>query len=556
MRKTTKISKTRVDNYKFETTLDYLSYDVPTGTQRPVSIVLKALTKFCTKEEIKKILKFRRSQFTEKALIDDVYRGNVKHHVVIKDHHYHKALDLTSKMLSPKKKYRPVHFCDLRYYPWTLSTSAELPFTRDEILRKKVREAFERKELPSPKMNKHNLYNHAFVYNRNLVHQIKEGKSGLNSYYYGMIAHARSHLVSEDDPDKIRMVFGVPWLLLMVECMFLWPYFNYLKHNRSLIAWGYEVLDGGFMKIYHDVKGTAFNRTWLALDWSMFDKLARFSVINDVHAIWRANIIMDQGYIPTIDYAITTSNAVRLNRLFTWMINGVKHTPIILPDGRRVRRKHSGIPSGCLRTQLLDTWVNAVMLITCLLAMGYEIDESTYAKVLGDDSLIRLKELVAVEKHPQLLDDFAKEAERRFGSKLNRKKSMISNNLEDLEFLGYNISDGIPKRDPYRLLGQLLFPERHWDIDRLLARSVGICYASAGGSKLVYDVCRDVFNFCKDKGGKPNKLGFKDLKWMLPNIDIDFTKFPTQLEITERLLTPPGISETSYWDKTHFKSEC
>lgn len=41
-----------------------------------------------------------------------------------------------------------------------------------------------------------------------------------NDLKYHNQAHARSHLVKADDEDKIRMVFGVPKLMIQIETMF------------------------------------------------------------------------------------------------------------------------------------------------------------------------------------------------------------------------------------------------------------------------------------------------------------------------------------------------
>lgn len=86
------------------------------------------------------------------------------------------------------------------------------------------------------------------IRNREEVHRIKDGiyedrhGNDLRNWNH---AHARSHLVKADEPQKIRMVFGIPKLLLMVEAMFLWPLIVDLLKRDSPMLWEFETLKGG-----------------------------------------------------------------------------------------------------------------------------------------------------------------------------------------------------------------------------------------------------------------------------------------------------------------------
>jgi hypothetical protein len=544
-------------NLKQIKTLPHRQYKVSERPLTAIGIVVKGMQKFLTTPQIRKVLRFRRSEITAKALKTDFLRGNIEKKEIVKDKTYYQALKIVTTMFKPPKRYRPVHFCDLRYYPWTLNTSVEEPFSEDKSLQKRIQTAHAQGKLDDARMSKHNCKNHAFVYNRNIVHQIKEGKARGGQYLYNIKAHARSHLVDQDEEDKVRMVFGVPWLTLMVECMFLWPYIRYLKEGKSPIAWGYETLDGGFQRINLEAGHLDGKFTIIGLDWKGFDKNASFSIIADVHNEWKSFIIFDKGYLPTKEYLKSETNPRRLATLFDWMTKSIKYAPVLLPDGTRYVRRFAGIPSGVLQTQILDTWVNAIMIITCLLDMGFEITPETYQKYLGDDSFLFLDRLIKEVDHEGFLNKFAEVALKRFGAILNRKKSMISNKMKDMEFLGYRIGQGIPLRDEYRLLAQLTFPERHWDINKLMARCVGIAYASAGQSKLVLNVCNDVFNFCKSIGGSPDVRGFHGLDWRIPSGFIDITKFPNSIELTQRLieLRDSRTLKEKDWPSTWFLEE-
>jgi hypothetical protein len=483
-------------------------------------------------------------------------RCDSKKHEVIKDDFYYQALEITKILFQPPSPCRPVHYCDLRYYPWTLNTSIEAPFSTNPDLIRKVAKAKQAGKLSTGKMNFHNLYNHVFEYNRPLVHLIKDGNAKGNKFMYWNTAHARSHLVKKSEPDKIRMVHGVPKIILMVELMLLWTFFNFLRSGTTPIAWGYETLKGGWYKLYKEA--SAHNckiKTYLALDWRMFDKLARYSVIDDVHDIWLGYMSFNKGYVPTRQYRNPEAQPHRLMNLWKWMCNAVKFTPIRLPDGSEWKRNHATIASGLLQTQVLDTFVNAIMLITCLLALGFEITPETFIKLLGDDSLIGLQELVPISEFQTLLENLSTEAHSRFGAVLNLKKSGVFRSLQEANFLGYMNRNSIPYRDDLALLSQLAYPERHWDIDRLAARAIGIAWASCGQSKLVYDICQDVYDFCIKCGATPNPIGYSFLEFMMTVDDIDVSSFPTRDQLSANLASEPQPSpklDERYFPLKHF----
>jgi hypothetical protein len=535
------------------------SFQSPQTPSEPIGIVKKALAKFATIEQYQHIVHgFRRSFNSDEALTEDFFKCNIPKHSIIRDTFYTQALDITTELFRPTQQYRPVHYADLRYYPWTLNTSIEAPFSTDTSLRNRIKEAFLSGLLQSPKLTMHNCYNHVFVYNRPIIHMIKEGKSKGNKFFYWNTAHARSHMVLYDDPSKIRMVFGVPKLLLQVELMLLWPYFNWLRKGSTPLAWSYETLNGGIYKIYTEASSHSYSiQTWLALDWSKFDKYARFELIDDIHQIWSTFMIMDQGYIPTSDYRESQTEAWRIANLWKFMSQAVKFTPIRLPDGSEWTRTHATIPSGLLQTQVLDSWYNAVITITCLLALGYTVTKELFIKILGDDSLVGLIEFIQPENYEDFLDKFATEALQRFGAKLNRKKSSVKNTLQGSNFLGYTFNNAIPVRDELALLAQLAYPERNWDINKLAARAVGICWASCGQSDLVYNVCLDVFNFCVNVANAvPDPQGYSWMEYLMITSSIDPTVFPTKADLTEYLLSPrhDPKSDFKFWNPDHFFS--
>lgn len=539
--------------------------------------VIQSLRRNLSTEAFAKVVYgYRRSVFSKEALIQDYLKGDVPKHNVIKDVAYYMALDRVTTLFSTPEKYRPVAFPDLRLYPWPLSSSAEAPFSSSKKLRADFLKMYELGLIQSPRLTFHNLYNHIFVYNRETVHRIKDGlttdKHDRDAKYWNT-AHARSHLVESHEDDKIRMVFGVPKLLLQVEAMFLWPLINHLvnQDGNGPMLWGFETLKGGWAKLYnwfHTKHPRA--RTYLAFDWRQFDKRAQFSVIDDLHDLLKSNLTFDDGYMPTKDYPETSTDSYRLENLWKWMCNAIKHTPDLLPDGRMYERQHAGIASGFFQTQLIDSLYNALMIFVSLIKQGINI-EKVGIKVQGDDSIVCMNEYVPEQVHQSFIDQFASIADRYFGAVLNTKKSKMGNSLNGLPVLGFTNQDGYPTRDKEALLASLLYPERNTDQAKLMARAIGIAWANCGVHSDVYEVCSDVYHRFKDEGFTPAMAGLPDivksqhLLFSRPAEDEKYsTEFPTFFETirhVQEITYRSNAQRQLYWPrqtdelKNYFLSE-
>jgi len=513
----------------------------------PQDAVEHALRTFLNEDDYNDTVNnYRRSEISEEKLIEDFFSYEQPQIHLIKDDCYEFALQYVKKVFQPPEQYRPVHFTDLRRYEWELSTSVEEPFASDKHLQREVRAAFERGDLENNRMTLHNLYNHVFVKNRQHVHEIKMGNFRGDHYYYEFKAHARSHLVQASDEDKVRLVYGVPKLLLMIELMLLWPLIEWFKLGETPIAWGYETLNGGFYKMRADMSHKHIHPvTTICLDWKFFDKRALFQIIDDIHDIWRSYQRQDQ-YMPTPVYNEELQNSNisspdKINNLWKWMNNALKHSPLRLPDGSLWKRKRNGIPSGLLQTQILDSFVNLIMIVTTLAEMGIYVDETFYIKVLGDDSYITFP--FEIPDPESFKSRFKEIALRRFNAFLNERKSVIVRGLNGAHFLGYVDNNGIPTRPRCALLAQLLYPERVVNIDTLAARATGIAWASCGQDVTVYRICKDVYDYAIRQGATPRASGF----WMTQVYpDISFEEFPTRSEILRRLKGASG--PPSNWD--------
>lgn len=522
-----------------------------------VEVVDHALRRFLTADEFDTVTTgYRRSMWSESALEVDIQKLNSIDFKVKKDEHYFSALNEVNKRFRPEKDLKPVHFTDLRAYPWQLSSSIGAPFATSEKWRTHVQHKFALSQMYEPeqlnfvpiydnRMTKHNLYNEMFNVNRMKIHNIKNGifaDPHGHSYRYWHTAFARQHLVKADEPDKVRLVFGAPSDSLMAELPFTWPIEVSLltKGLDSPMLWGFETITGGWYRLrkWFATKHPRC-RTFLTLDWSGFDRDARHSVIRDIHEMWRSWFTFEQGYWPTSFYPETYTESWRIQNLWNWMTDSILTTPLMLPNGDLLQFQHSGIYSGYFQTQLLDSFYNAVMVFTILSRMGFDISKLA-AKFQGDDSIIGILNIIPKPFHSEFLSLFQYYAKEYFGSTLSLKKSEISNTLEHLEVLKYRNTGGIPYRPELELLAMLRFPERDQSFESLMARSIGIPYADCGRHRRVFLICEDIYNFLHKQGftpdarGLPEGLRFK-ANYIPGSTQIQLNHFPSYFETISHL---------------------
>lgn len=488
-------------------------------------LMKKAIYKHCSPELSERAIHgFRRSVGGDDMAEKDFLRTDVPYHDLPRDFHYRRALRVCEKMFRPSRTLYPVSFPDLRFYPWSLPVSAEYPFTVQKKWEDKLRQRQADGEDIDGKLTFHNLYNEIFELNRHLVHQIKEGgpgfwtPDGIPKPYGHTNLHSRAHLVKAEDEDKLRAVFGVPKLLLMVENMFIWniqkEYMN--GKVRSPMLWGFETFRGGWFKLWNRLTKTTKN-TYLSADWSGFDRFALFEVIDDVHAMWRSWFDFSQ-YEPTdatsfepdirLSYPTSKANPEKIQRLYDWMCYSIKHTPIRGFSGQLYQWQFNGIASGFQQTQLLDSFVNVIMLLTCLSSLGINIESENFDLLAqGDDSLTAFAEMI-VDKD-LFLANLTKEAKRRFNANLSPEKTTIGDTLSEVEVLSYRNTEGVARRDEADLLAHLLYPERNQGLPEAASSCIGIAIASMGCSRTVYNVCKDAFDFLTmELGVEP------DTKWL------------------------------------------
>nr|UZA97537.1 RNA-dependent RNA polymerase [Lentinula edodes partitivirus 4] len=470
--------------------------------------ILKGLHNTLPEETVSNIRDgYYRSPTDPQSAEDDFKKTDQPYHPIKRDRHYRKALRVVEKMFRPTRRLKPIHFADLRAYPWTLNTSAEWPYRGDKRWEDHVKQKYREGEVDSIHLNFHNLYDEIFDANRWNIHLIKDGKApfwkdGEPVPYGFTFLHSRSHLRRIDQDPKIRAVFGVPKLLLMAENMFIWnlqrEYQNRPLHTGPLL-WGYETFRAGWNKLAsrlsrHPIKSI------ISTDWSGFDHKALHELIDDIHEMWRNWFDFDQGYEPSENddhsYKYSKTDPLRLQNLWDWMTNAIKKTPIIAESGNMYEWNFNGIASGFQQTQLLDSFVNAVMILTCLSAAGINIESEHFQALFqGDDSIIAFPEIVDFLPFLRRVSD---EAKLRFNADISPDKTTHGEWFDGIEVLSYTYQGGLARRDPDEVLAHLLYPERLRNDEETAAACCGLASALMGCSLPHYLALKDIFVFLVD----------------------------------------------------------
>nr|AOX47574.1 RNA-dependent RNA polymerase [Ceratobasidium partitivirus] len=466
--------------------------------------------RFYEKHTIDEVLTARRPAETHELTMESFKKFDVPRHDIIRDEHFYKALDLTRQWGQPNRKLHPVAFPDLRYYPWNLPPNAEAPWNLPKFRFKPVFRNIDG-ESESPKLMEyfnrdikmkliydirgsvtitdylkckykaglidsirptfHNLYNEIFIRNRFLVHEIKDGRHpfwdqhGNPVPYYFNTLHIKTTVVEANAPDKIRLVFGAPKLLLQVENMFIWPLqATYLNTGTGFLLWGREMVRGGWKKIQRELDEIDPRLVYFGADWKSWDKRLSFELQSEVHNIWRSYYDFTM-YEPTSQYQHGSTKPERIERLWKWMTYCILHTPIRLPDGLMARWIYSGFGSGYQQTQLMDSFGNHIVTLTCLSSMGIDIERTLkYLKVQGDDIFAALMRFVYYLFGSTFKTKFADAADFYFGMVLDMDATFFTLKLGECSVLSYSVRHGRPYRTEVDLLRHLFFPKsgRDW----------------------------------------------------------------------------------------------
>jgi hypothetical protein len=500
---------------------------------------------------------YRRSQSDPAAAESFLLRYDVEPFEIIKDEHYYFALEYVTNLFRPKWLIHPVHFTDLRWYPWKTDTSAERPFTTSPEYREIINAKFKSGLIPNGRLNFSNLYSEIFVYCRKIIHDIKNGV--LTTYPDSIQMHVKPALVKADEPDKVRSVWGVPKYFIFCEAMFFWPLFShYFTVKDTPLLWNYESLNGGWSRLNTEYYAKYSNyKPVFNIDWSEYDMRVYFSMWQDILDKVKTYFCLCGKYCPTTLYPDPKTDPSRLHNLWNWLATGYFNMKCASPLGRVYQRTFAGMPSGIFCTQFFDSFYNGVMLICCLRALNHPIPEDFFMKLMGDDALFGLLINLPVSQWADFLELLSAEALRRFNSRLSTTKCKIAPSIQGASVLGYSNWNGWPLRDEEELLARLLHPKTLRDTpSRLMARCIGIYFASSG-SKRIRHVTKHIYDELKHQGHVPTTKGLASLydPIGIRLTDEDLQHFPSETEVIARLCRPSSRApelQAAYWNRDHF----
>jgi len=279
-------------------------------------------------------------------------------------------------------------------------------------------------------------------------------------------AYFRAQLCSHD-ANKIRGVWGFPVSVTIEEARYVYPYLKWLKSNdcSAPTSYGLEMANGGMAYINDMVK--VRNPGVVMTDWSSFDKTPPCWLIRDAFAI-----VQDAFRLDMVESYSDEHWPVRPDRtLRRWskMVRYFINTPVRLQNGERYR-KTGGVPSGSAWTNIIDTIINVI--VTRYLSYhctGYLPLGEIYH---GDDAVV-------VPMGIMNLEDWAKLGSSAFGMNLSTKKSWVTSNPKNVQFLGYYNNCGYPIRSNDFMIASFIEPERRIESPiETTARAVGQMYST------------------------------------------------------------------------------
>jgi hypothetical protein len=227
---------------------------------------------------------------------------------------------------------------------------------------------------------------------------------------------------------KLRVVSMVDLIVIVAELMFAKPIQKHLS-SETFYAGGKDEHKISELITNWRVR---FNR-FMSIDYTAFDQSISSWLIEDAFAVLKSAFDLDE----------------KEERLFDIIINDFIHKDFILNEG--VLHSDRGVPSGSMFTQIIDTIVNVIVVMTYFSMLGAEAEMIA----MGDDNAI----FTSSSEH---IGELASYVRKNFGLEIKTedKSNEGSTKEDDVKFLSrYWRFDG-QWRSANQLLSRLLYPER------------------------------------------------------------------------------------------------
>nr|QLC36828.1 RNA-dependent RNA polymerase [Sarcosphaera coronaria partitivirus] len=482
--------------------------------------------------------------------------------------------------------YLPLHFVDTQYdkRPLVTGTGYHNRFSYAQRAHARFSKPSQYEDRPT---SRGYFYNATYEHARTMIHKIKETGMPFNLAFapedenltddqiykliskyedffldYPTLLFTRNHISDREKTLKVRPVYAVDDLFLIIESMLTFPLLVQARKPSCCIMYGLETIRGS--NCYLDKLALSFE-TFFTIDWSGYDqRLPR--IITDIYYtdFLRRLIVINHGYQPTYEYPsypdLTEHSLYRkMDNLLHFLHMWYNNMAFLSIDGYAYWRLFAGVPSGLFNTQYLDSFANLFILVDALIEFGCSDEEIRQITlfVLGDDNsgftlwpLSRLVEFIT------FLESYAL---RRYNMVLSKTKSVITALRSKIESLGYQCNFGRPKRPIDKLVAQLAYPEHKIKYHTMSARAIGLAYASCGNDPTFYAFCYDVFcTFLPYY--KPDPRQDLQLARMLQKTDdeqhpfrTEHLQFPTIETIRKCFDKYQGpLSYEPKWNKAHF----
>jgi len=504
-----------------------------------------------------------------------------KHVLTLIDH----FLDITP--------FQPLHFVDTQYCKLPLHTGTG--YHNRHSFNVKSHSKYSRPDLYAQKpTSKGYFYNATYENARTIIHHIKDSGVPFNLKFmsedndytdeqiqqiidadndffnsYPTLLFTRNHISDRDGTLKVRPVYAVDDIFLIIELMLTFPATVQARKPSCCIMYGLETLRGSNMLLEQISRQY---RTFFTIDWSGYDqRLPR--IITDVYYTdyLRSKIIISDGYAATYEYPTYPdldehSMYKKMDNLLHFLHLWYNNMTFVSADGYAYRRTCAGVPSGLFNTQFLDSFGNLYLLIDSMIEFGFTDEEivQIVLLVLGDDnSAMTNWPYGRMNKFISFMETYCLE---RYHMVLSKTKSVITSLRNKLETLSYTCNFGKPRRPLGKLVAQLCYPEHVLSEKKLLEtmsmRAIGIAYAACGQDRTFHRFCNDVYYMYLPFMKMTDEALEKARRWIPSSVifgldeqiqTFDLTRFPSIHEIHNLLNHYHGpLGFAPKWNYAHF----
>jgi hypothetical protein len=358
-------------------------------------------------------------------------------------------------------------------------------------------------------------------------------------------AFCRSKVVKRSEP-KIRFIFGVSLVVLILQLMFFKPIWDYMKSGKTPAAYKNTLYYGGYPSLLYemDEKKVSFNHGGVAwnTDFSNYDTSCGAWLTRRTY-----DIMHDMLDFENFEDGEWNDNVKAYETLFYDLMRHDIDTEVLMPDGM-LWKKSCGDSTGSRAFQPMQN------IRTCFMiqAAFHKQNGKTckFMKSLGDDCIFAD---VACSFD---FNEASNYIETKFGPCFNTSKCIVAKTSNELNFLGRDYRGLNASRKMVDVVLSILYPENENDNDIFLyQRLVAMYYENAGGDSRVDNMLRKAEEIIDKDLRKSLNLGIIPPMWtnyqlkIFERLGLDVPpklKFPSRMFIFFLVTFPKKDMDWSY----------